>query len=199
MQALRRTNMQGPGEISISSKSFEQMPLGVTREVTGEDDLGNSKNLRAIIGRWMDRCMRRWEWDSSKFWALCEEILGSAQRFLAHILARLFPCLFHGLFHVFFHAFPVFWIACIFWGQVFSLDTDREKVAAKLNLASWQLHMPIGCSTILITVKGSDRFRFSCLVFLGFSFLCCEKMSGLDFGLRLDSFGTWPRMRTFAS
>lgn len=33
--------------------------------------------------------------------------------------------------------------------HVFSLDTD-DKVAAKLNLASWQLHMPIGCSTILI-------------------------------------------------
>ena len=58
---------------------------------------------------------------------------------------------------------------CI-WGHVFSLDTD-DKVAAKLNLASWQLHMPIGCSTILIRVEGSDGLRCSCSVFLGFSFL----------------------------
>eukprot|EP00434_Breviolum_minutum_P000963 symbB.v1.2.000847.t1/scaffold37.1/size397765/19 len=35
--------------------------------------------------------------------------------------------------------------------HIFSLDTDQQKVAAKLNLASWRLHLPPGCSVVLIT------------------------------------------------
>lgn len=37
-------------------------------------------------------------------------------------------------------------------GHIFSLQMDG-KIAAKLNLKSWKLHMPSGCSEVLITVR----------------------------------------------
>ena len=120
-------------------------------------------NLPAI--RWIDGCMRRWEWRQLTNWTLCTEVLRSGHFLLS--LARLLYMLF-SFFSCFFCVLNQFWIAfeamCFPW-------TLTTKSSAKLNLASWQLHMPIGCSTILIRVEGSDGLRFSCSVFLGFSFL----------------------------
>ena len=168
MQALRRTKKRNAGtwwDRYLLQKLRANATWIHCEQRTGDDgDDGDDKFLVNLpVIRWIDA-----DGESETVKKL-NSLHGSSPKWTFFAISC--TAFVHALFFLFMF---FFWCSesvlnCI-WGHVFSLDTD-DKVAAKLNLASWQLHMPIGCSTILIRVEGSDGLGVSCSVFLGFSFL----------------------------